>query len=114
MRNYIFGLTAIVIAFAASAFTVNTKVLTRAENNKLSIQNWYFNVGQPLSNAKSEANYGTTSVAECNAEREVPCRISFEANDYLIPTTNTPLQNYLDAHPTVNDVLLDAKEVRSE
>ena len=114
MRNYIFGLTAIVIAFAASAFTVNTKVLTKAENNKLSIQNWYFNPGEPLSNAKLEASYGTSASTECTNDKEVPCRISFEADDYLIPTTNTPLQNYLDSHPTVMAVLNDAKQVRSE
>ncbi|GAA4790864.1 hypothetical protein GCM10023231_18450 [Olivibacter ginsenosidimutans] len=100
------------IAMSLFLFAFKTEPLTREANNARAEQTWFFN-GNDLSQAKTESAYQATPTGQCNGIEEVPCEISFEANDYMTPATNTPLKNYLDAHPTVNDVLDDAQEVRS-
>lgn len=114
MKNYIFGAVAIALAFTASAFTTNIKPVSTEAMNKKAIQSWYFMAGHSLADAKTPSAYSTTPSESCDAEIEVPCQIQFEASQYASPSTNTPLQNYLNAHATVGAVLNDAVSKRSE
>ena len=67
-------------------------------NHTRAIQTWYF-TGNSLTNVNDTTFYNVNPSSEsCDDTEELPCQIQFEANDYLLPSTNTPLQNYLNAH----------------
>lgn len=97
MKNNIIKIMAVMIAIGASAFTTLKKPLTKSEMNNQAQQNWYFESGHALGDAVSETNWNTSPQANCDAENQVPCQIQFEADDYMSPSTKTPLQNYLDS-----------------
>lgn len=113
MKKYMLGVTAIVLAVLASAFTVNKPKISKAEMNKrVDIQTWHF-TGAVLADDKSEANYDTGAGDSCDNIVEVPCTISFDADDFSTPSTNTPLQNYLNSK-TDAQIRDDADSKRSE
>lgn len=114
MKNSIMKIMVVAIAIAASAFTTFKKPITSSEMNKKANQNWYFKAGHALGDAMSASNWSTTPEAECDANVEVPCQIRFEASNYQLPATNTPLQNYLNAEGSATQVRTDAISKRSE
>lgn len=98
MKKYFLGLTAIVLAIAASAFTAPKTITANEMNHRPALQTWYYN-GSTLANDRNSAFYQTGSVS-CDGVVELPCKIQFDASSYTIPTTNTPLQNYLHSIPS--------------
>lgn len=76
------------------------------------IQTWYF-TGRTLSQDLSASNYSTTQTKTCDGTNVLPCEIQFDASSYTIPTSNTPLQNYLNAEGNDETVKDDAVAVRS-
>jgi hypothetical protein len=112
MKKYSTGLIAIILAVLAVSFTVKNHPAPAASTGKPAIQTWYFN-GSMLSQDLSSTEYGTSPAKSCNGTDDFPCEIQFDASQYTIPTTNTPLQNYLIAEGTDTQVLADAVSVRS-
>jgi len=97
MKKYILGLTAIVLAVAGSAFTA-PKTISAPEMNHKATQTWYY-TGTGLSGDRVAANYQTSSI-ECNTGVQLPCEIQFDASQYMIPASHTPLENYLASFST--------------
>jgi|GEM_PF-2957381 len=115
MKQIKFNLLAIIglmVAVGTVAFTAPKKEITNEVNHTLAIQTWYF-TGSELSEAKTSALYSAELENSCDSSDELPCEIQFEAANFMIPVSNTPLQNYLDSHPDGESVKDDAVAVRS-
>ena len=109
MKKYLLGLAAIVLAVAASAFTAPKTISAAEMNSRPTIQTWYY-TGTTVAGDRVPGAYQTTSLS-CSVGQEVPCQIQFDASSYMIPTTNTPLENYLDSFST-DGALKDAAHIR--
>jgi hypothetical protein len=113
MKKYIFSFSAIALAIFASSFTVKTNAHTVNSNHKLNIQTWYFN-GSTTTDVLNHLEYGSSPQFSCDAVNTFPCEIQFDASQYTVPTSNTPLQNYLNAEGSAAQVKADAVSIRSK
>jgi hypothetical protein len=111
MKKYILSAVAVVLAVTISAFT-SPKTISATQMNTMAIQNWYY-TGPDLAHDKDATEYSSMSQS-CDGVDQVPCEISFDASSFTIPTSHTPLQNYLNSKSTTTDVLNSAVSVRSE
>lgn len=112
MKKYILSVSAIALALFASSFTVKSHKHHVLGNAKPAIQTWYFN-GSLTSQVLDHTEYGSSPIKSCNSVNTFPCEIQFDASQYTIPTSNTPLQNYLNAEGSASQVKADAVSVRS-
>ncbi|WP_345947700.1 hypothetical protein ABDD95_12660 [Mucilaginibacter sp. PAMB04274] len=114
MKTNIIKLLTVAIAIAASAFTTLKAPVSKSEMNKRVNQTWYFQSGHELGDAIDDANWSTSPQQSCDNANQVPCQVDFEADDYQMPSTNTPLQNYLDAQGSATSIRANATSRRTE